>query len=245
MNHNEIHLELKKLVQSERKITEQILDLINQCELSRTYAKLGYSSMFEYLHKALGYSEGAAQRRLASARLLRELPEIKSDLQNGVLNLTQVAMAQAAIRKEEKVQSQKMNLAQKKEIVEQLKNKNTFESKSVLVEALPSYSPDEKNTISPIKDNQVQITLTLSQEQYEELKEAQDYLSNKVKSTELKDYLLYVTKKVLQKKSPVGPKASANPADAVKPAKTTTAANQISTAIPANVSPQLLISGPC
>ncbi len=99
MNHNELHFELKKLVQTERKITEQILDLINQWELSRTYAKLGYSSMFEYLHKGLGYSEGAAQRRLSSARLLRELPEIKSDLQNGNLNLTQVAMAQIAIRK--------------------------------------------------------------------------------------------------------------------------------------------------
>ncbi|MFZ4404863.1 MAG: DUF222 domain-containing protein [Pseudobdellovibrionaceae bacterium] len=202
MNHQDLHEQLKKLVQTERKITEQILDLINQCELTRTYAKLGYSSMFEYLHKALGYSEGAAQRRLSSARLLRELPEIKSDLQNGVLNLTQVAMVQTAIRKEEKVQSQKMDLAQKKEILAQLKNKNTFQSKAVLVEALPSYGPEEVNSISPIKDNQVQITLTLSQEQYEQLKEAQDYLSNKVQSTELKDYLLYVTKKVLQQKGP-------------------------------------------
>ncbi|MFZ4402846.1 MAG: HNH endonuclease, partial [Pseudobdellovibrionaceae bacterium] len=60
----------------------------------------------------------------------------------------------------------------------------------------------------PIKDNQVQITLTLSQEQYEELKEAQDYLSNKVRSLELKDYLLYLTKKVLQQKGPV--KSEAN-----------------------------------
>jgi len=212
MNHNELHFELKKLVQTERKITEQILDLINQCELSRTYAKLGYSSMFEYLHKGLGYSEGSAQRRLSSARLLRELPEIKSDLQNGVLNLTQVAMAQIAIRKEEKVQSKKMDLNQKKEILTQLKNKNTFQSKAVLVEALPSYSPEEANTISPIKDNQVQITLTLSQEQYKQLKEAQDYLSNKVQSTELKDYLLYLTKKVLQQKVPVSPAATATPA---------------------------------
>ncbi|MFZ4404745.1 MAG: HNH endonuclease [Pseudobdellovibrionaceae bacterium] len=226
MNHNEIHQQLKQLVQTERKITEQILDLINQCQRSRTYAKLGYSSMFEYLHKGLGYSEGAAQRRLSSARLLRELPEIKSDLQNGVLNLTQISMAQTAIRKEEKVQSKKMDLAQKKEILEQLKHKNTFESKAILVEALLSYSPEEKNTISPTKDNQVQITLTLNQDQYKQLQEAQDYLSNKIKSTELKDYLLYLTKKVLQQKSPVNPRASADHTDTVKASIAASAINQ-------------------
>jgi 5-methylcytosine-specific restriction endonuclease McrA len=121
-------------------------------------------------------------------------------------------MAQIAIRKEEKTQSKKIDLAEKKEILEQLKNKNTFQSKAVLVEALPSYAPEEANSISPIKDNQVQITLTLSQDQYNQLKEAQDYLSNKVRSLELKDYLLYLTKNVLEKKNTIRPAATAIPA---------------------------------
>ena len=144
-------------------------------------------------------------------------------------------MAQIAIRKEEKVQSQKMDLNQKKEILTQLKNKNTFQSKAVLVEALPSYSPEEANTISPIKDNQVQITLTLSQDQYEELKEAQDYLSNKVQSTELKDYLLYVTKKVLQQKKPSATNPKATAIAAVAPTKTTKQRPYISQLVKAEV----------
>jgi hypothetical protein len=198
----EIHSKLKALVQTERKITQQILDLINQCELGRVYAKLGYSSMFEYLHKGLGYSEGSAQRRLSSARLLREVPEIRNGLQSGELNLTQISMAQIAIRKDEKTQNQNMRASEKKEIINKLKSKNNFQSKSILANELPSYSIDPATVSArPIKDDKVQITITLDQEQYTELKEAQDYLSNSVKSSELKDYLIYVTKKVLQKKN--------------------------------------------
>jgi 5-methylcytosine-specific restriction endonuclease McrA len=202
MKHLEIHSQLNALVQTERKITQQILDLINQCEQIRAYAKLGYSSMFEYLNKGLGYSEGSAQRRLSSARLLRDIPDIRTDLQSGVLNLTQVSMAQIAIRKEEKTQKQKMDSFEKKELINKLKSKNTFESKNILANELTSYSIDLVNdSAKPTKGNNVQITITLDQQQYLELKEAQDYLSNSVKSTELKDYLIYVTKKVLQKKN--------------------------------------------
>jgi 5-methylcytosine-specific restriction endonuclease McrA len=202
MKHLEIHSQLKALVQTERKITQQILDLINQCEQAKAYAKLGFSSMFEYLHKGLGYSEGSAQRRLSSARLLRNIPEIRSDLQNGELNLTQLSMAQIAIRKEERTQNQKIGLSEKREILKKLKSKNTFESKTVLANELKSYTLDQLNdSVEPIKDHKVQITITLDQQQYIELKEAQDYLSNSIKSSDFKDYLLYVTKKVLQKKN--------------------------------------------
>ena len=52
--------EIKDLFQTERKITRDILDRINEVERRRLYAERGFSSLFKRLTKEIGNSHPAA-----------------------------------------------------------------------------------------------------------------------------------------------------------------------------------------
>lgn len=97
-SNNALSINLEKLVRSERKITNLILQYIFEFESRRLYADLGFDSMFTYLTKHLGYSEAAAYRRLQSARLLRQLPETSTKIDTGALNLSQLSQLQKRLK---------------------------------------------------------------------------------------------------------------------------------------------------
>ena len=72
-----IHSELKFLVGKEKYYTTKILEKFIYLINSRAFAELGYSSLYEYAMKELGYSEDQAYRRIAAAKVLRVVPEAK------------------------------------------------------------------------------------------------------------------------------------------------------------------------
>src|SRR5690242_7222882 len=85
-------LQLDQLVKNERSIQADLLEYLKEFDVRRLYLNLGYPSLFDYLTKHLGYSAGSAQRRIDSCRILRDTPQIKDEIKEGNLNLTQVAM---------------------------------------------------------------------------------------------------------------------------------------------------------
>ncbi|MBC7370473.1 MAG: DUF222 domain-containing protein, partial [Bdellovibrionaceae bacterium] len=89
------------LVKTERKITFHILSHINEMERRRLPAQLGYPSTHMYLVKAHGYSEASAQRRIQSARLLRQIPEVGESIVAGRLNMTQLSQVQMMVRQKQ------------------------------------------------------------------------------------------------------------------------------------------------
>src|SRR6059058_4003106 len=89
---------LENLVQTERRITLAIIELIREVDEKRIYLGLGFASLFEMLTRKFGYSAGSAQRRIDSARLLKEVPEIKKGLGSGELSVSQVAMVAKGFR---------------------------------------------------------------------------------------------------------------------------------------------------
>ncbi len=73
----ELEVSLKQVVHDERLKTTEVLEHLKECFTRRLFAKRGQSSLFEYAVEVLGYSPGAAQRRIQSMRLMKELPEVK------------------------------------------------------------------------------------------------------------------------------------------------------------------------
>lgn len=59
---------------------------------------MGYDGMYSYLTKGLGFSDGAAYRRLQSARLLKQLPEVAKKVEDGALNLSQLTQVQKCLK---------------------------------------------------------------------------------------------------------------------------------------------------
>jgi len=81
----------KKIVTEERELTLNILRHLREVEKRMLYARRGFQSLYDYSVKELGYSEGAAHRRIASMRLLKELPELESKVESGALPLSTLA----------------------------------------------------------------------------------------------------------------------------------------------------------
>src|SRR5262249_17275777 len=81
----------------------------------------------------LGYTEGAASRRIASMRLLRELPELKEDLVTGRQSLSSLSLAQKFFRTEEKYQAQKLTADKKRWLLKTLEGKSSRECERELL----------------------------------------------------------------------------------------------------------------
>jgi 5-methylcytosine-specific restriction endonuclease McrA len=63
---------------------------------------MGYPSLFEFATRELGYSAGAAFRRIQSMRLLKDLPELEEKVGDGSLSLCVAAKTQSFLKKENK-----------------------------------------------------------------------------------------------------------------------------------------------
>jgi hypothetical protein len=79
------------LVREERHITLKVLHHLIEIDRRRLCLPYGYSSLFTYCVRRLGYSESAALRRIRTARCIREHPDIYDLLEAGELTMSTVA----------------------------------------------------------------------------------------------------------------------------------------------------------
>ena len=90
---------LKDLVAKERKCTHEIVLHLVEFSRRRLFADLGYTSMFDYLTRGLGYSNASAQRRICAARAVAAVPQVYDCLEKGKLSLGVLEVAADAIAK--------------------------------------------------------------------------------------------------------------------------------------------------
>ena len=167
---------MQKLVRTERKITHLILTHILEIESRRIYAELGYDGMYTYLTRGLGYSEAAAYRRLQSARLLKQIPEVAEKIESGALHLSQLTRVQKCL-KEAGENGIMVSSAMTSEILANLENKNSFETEVVLAKKfdLPFKVQD---ILRPQSDDSIRLEITFTAEQFKDLEKAKDLLSH-------------------------------------------------------------------
>ena len=171
LSNEELTNNLKSLISKEREILSQILEHILEIDRRKFYLKMAYSSLFDYLTKHLGYSAGSAQRRIDAARLMKDVPELSEKLESGSLNLSQVSLVQKAIRQK------KVQVSNKKEILESLEHKSFFVSQSIVAQAL-NIEIKEQTKITSQKDESVRFEVTLTKSQWEKLQKMKSLLPN-------------------------------------------------------------------
>src|SRR6185437_15510137 len=76
LSDQELHARTLVAASKEKAATLALLDYLAEVDIRRLYSAQAYSSLWEYVHKALGYSESQASERVAAMRLMRRLPEI-------------------------------------------------------------------------------------------------------------------------------------------------------------------------
>ena len=97
---------VKELSAVEHHIEAVVSDHLREIERRRLFLTLGFSSMFDYTVRELGYSTGAAWRRLKAMRLCAEVEGARVRLQEGTLTLDAAAQLQHAFERQRRKQSQ-------------------------------------------------------------------------------------------------------------------------------------------
>ena len=178
MNDESLLKEIKNLAAEERKLTAQLLLFLREVDRRRLFAKQGYGSLFEYVTRELGYSDASAQRRIASMRVLKELPEVEEKIISGALNLSHVAQAQRFFRNEVK-NAQPVTLEQKREVLLSLEGKSTREAERELISR--SSNPEQflqRDQVRPVSQSLSQVSFVADQEFLEQLEHIRGLLAH-------------------------------------------------------------------
>ncbi len=196
----------RSLAQKEREITLEVLHHLREVERRSLFASLSYSSLFEYAVKELKYSEGSAQRRISSMRLLKELPQLEEKLENGALSLSALSQAQVFFRQE------KTQVVQKLEILKSLENKSAREVERNLVSR--STQPEKliPEKLRPVSSTHTELKFLIEEELLNEIEELKALLSNKLPTASVKDVLAFAVKGMLKTMKPKAPKLPPTPA---------------------------------
>jgi len=204
-------LQTDSVVQNERASTLEVLHHLREIEVRRLFVECGYTSMHEMCIKRFKYSEGQTQRRLSSARLLTELPEIQDKIQDGSLNITTLSKMQTFVRSEKQAQHV-LSKQDKLELLTELENKSTREAERELLKH--SHQPEilmdqfhlrPSSSIKEDAENFMKFEVLLNQQDQKLLQEFKDLFAHELQSMDALSILQLLLKKVMaQKKKKLG-----------------------------------------
>ncbi|MES2767638.1 MAG: HNH endonuclease signature motif containing protein [Bdellovibrionota bacterium] len=198
-----LHERLLKLVKLERRITSKVLDLLQAIENNRSYLEWGYSNLFEYLVKGLGYSESLAYQRKAALKICEAIPEIKQKLDEGSLSLTTLARANKVLNTK--------TISEKRELLLELENKPSFEVDKILAREMPLELKSPGPAKRYVNGSTIRLTLDLSEEEYKKLEKLKALKSHQ--TTDVKTLINLLVDQELTKYSKTNnsPSKSQNP----------------------------------
>ena len=97
---------LKELTAVEHQLEVVVIDHLRELERRRLYLPQGFSSLFDYATRELGYSEAAAWRRIKAMRLCGEVEGARERMRDGSLTLNSAALLQNAFDRQERKRKQ-------------------------------------------------------------------------------------------------------------------------------------------
>lgn len=176
---NALLSDTKKLSKEYREVTTQLLYHLKEIENRKLYSELGYSSLFFYVVRELGFDESSASRRIKAARLLADIPEIEKKIENGNLTLSNLAKASDVFR-----QNDISEPKEREKILEKIEKLSTRECEKTLLEITDRPLPPPKKEIKPISKTLNLLTVTLSQDGTDWLDKLKGLLANRKLSQE-------------------------------------------------------------
>lgn len=176
LTQNELHSQLKVLAEKERRITTEILHHFQEIDRRMLYAEMGYSSLFQYAVSELKYDEASAYRRIASMRLLREIPSLEEKINSGVLTVSNLTLAQTFFRKEKK-SGRPTSTLKRKEILTQLESKSKREALTYFAELSPEINLSAE-MVTPLNKHYVELKIPISKKLQDKLDTIKNLLAH-------------------------------------------------------------------
>lgn len=144
MDDDQLLAETKKLAERERKIQVELLWHLLEIQRRKLFLRGGFSSLYDYVVKELGYGHGAAYRRIQAMRLLESVPAVAAKIEEGLINISTAAQVQNFIKSERKGGSS-VSYKERVEMVKAIENKSTREVEKHFIQLKPdNVLPPEK-----------------------------------------------------------------------------------------------------
>ncbi|HEX4924457.1 MAG TPA: DUF222 domain-containing protein [Bdellovibrionales bacterium] len=193
---------LKMRVQTERRVTAEIVAYIQEIDRRRIYLRHGVTSLFAFLTEVIGYSRAAAQRRIEAARLSNDVPEIQEALKSGELNLSQVSVVAQAVKQKEKAGAGAVSPVEKQELIKKIKGQSVEKCEVIVSQAL-DLSPKTHDTCRYQKDESLRAEMTFTKSELAEIERAKSLLSHQLGNPELSELFVFLVRDLLKRKDPL------------------------------------------
>jgi hypothetical protein len=204
LSNERLEKNLTELVAKERSLLCVILRYVMEMARRRSYEK-SHPTLFEYLTDLLKYSHGSAQRRRDAALLALEVPEMLQAVESGVINLTQITVAQMGFRAIEKQTKKKIPVGIKQDVLLSIQNKSVAETEIIISQKL-GIKPKHKRKVKHQADGSVHVELIFTQSQWQKLLRAKELLSHSVPSGREDELITYMSERVIAYKDKTLPK---------------------------------------
>ncbi len=157
-----LHESIRSLVLEEREITLKILDGLRAVEKRMLHAEMGFSSLHEYCVKGLGYSEGAAYRRIASLRVIESLSKdakVKTEkaITEGNLSLSSISTLHGFFQ-EEKREGKEVSVKAKEELLSRIEGKSKRETEEEIARIKPDRVRKDQERVLTEAETEVRFT---------------------------------------------------------------------------------------
>ncbi len=193
---------VKTLAGSERELTVAILHHLKEVYRRKLFSDLGYESLFKYCVGALGYSPGAAMRRVDGMKLLKEIPEVEKKILDGKLHLSTIVQVETFVRKENKVADVPITREEKKELLKQLEGKSRREAERELLKrsVQPEIHVQEKSRA--VSQTHTELNVVLTEEALQNLETIKGYLAHSNPNMSMSELITYLAKFGAEKLNP-------------------------------------------
>ena len=94
--------QIGKLARLDHQVQVFVIDHLCEIEARRLYLARGFSSLFDYVSRGLGYSAAAAWRRINAMKLCTRIEGVRERLRDGSLTLDTAAQLQAAFERRDR-----------------------------------------------------------------------------------------------------------------------------------------------
>jgi hypothetical protein len=202
----------KLLVEKEKRITQEVLDHLQEIEYRKLYLSEGYKNLFDYCVKVLRYGEGSANRRIAAMRVINAIPEAKEKLESGSVNLSTLSQLQYFLNKEakEKTYTQDMKVG----LLEKIENKSQNECEREFVKISPVTKFKEKER--PLTEELTQVTFVASKELMSKLEALRNLTAHKNPNPTTAELVEMLADMALKKLNPIKENSTQSIAAAAK-----------------------------
>ena len=201
LHSTELLLQAKKTALEERRLGIELLHYLQEIDRRRLFAPR-FSSLHEYVVRELGYSDGAAHRRISAMRLMRDVPEVEEKLSAGSLTLSTASQVQNFLVTEKRSCGSSYSPAEKRELISSLENKSSRQTESLLAARSPRTAALMRERPRSIDGENIQITLTLSASLQAKLERLKNLMSHQHPHPSLSEQLELLADLALRKLDP-------------------------------------------